>query len=136
MSWLSTKQYELSIGSQAYDVLRAMQTSKTRWVWLDAICIDQTHAPERSQQVKLMAVIYNNAQSVTAWLGQEDDLLATHTSIDRAFHYMSIGLRHAESLSELMHPQPTSSNELINAMVPPVPWRERRVFDQQVIDKS
>ncbi|QIX00746.1 hypothetical protein AMS68_006263 [Peltaster fructicola] len=110
--------------------------SAARWVWLDAICIDQSYAHERNQQVKLMATIYNNAQSVTAWLGQEDDSPVTRTSIERAFKYMSTGLRHAETLSELMQPMPSVSNSLMNAKVPSVPWSERRVFDQQVIDKA
>ena len=49
-----------------------------RWVypnylWIDAICIDQSSNTERAQQVALMHEIYTKASSVIAWLGEEDE---------------------------------------------------------------
>ncbi|KAI0534532.1 heterokaryon incompatibility protein-domain-containing protein [Xylaria digitata] len=42
-------------------------------VWIDALCIDQQNRDERSQQVQLMAEIYEKAEEVAIWLGQHED---------------------------------------------------------------
>jgi hypothetical protein len=41
-----------------------------RWIWIDAICIDQMNSEERSEQVLLMADIYRTAARVVVWLGE------------------------------------------------------------------
>jgi hypothetical protein len=41
-------------------------------LWVDAICIDQTDASEKSYQVGLMARIYMQAHQVIVWLGDGD----------------------------------------------------------------
>lgn len=38
-------------------------------LWIDAICIDQSNAKERTQQVALMREIYTRASQVIVWLG-------------------------------------------------------------------
>ncbi|KAL8669842.1 MAG: hypothetical protein Q9168_005582 [Polycauliona sp. 1 TL-2023] len=43
---------------------------RERWLWIDAICINQGNLQERGWQVALMDSIYRNAQSVTVWLGR------------------------------------------------------------------
>jgi hypothetical protein len=54
------------------DALRHLrQRQRTRIIWIDAICIDQTSADEKSVQVPLMGKIYAGAQRVVAWLGEE-----------------------------------------------------------------
>jgi hypothetical protein len=40
-----------------------------RYLWVDAICIDQTNDLERNAQVRLMDKIYQSAVSVSVWLG-------------------------------------------------------------------
>jgi hypothetical protein len=40
-----------------------------RYLWVDAICIDQNNTEERSAQVRLMDRIYRNAIEVSVWLG-------------------------------------------------------------------
>lgn len=42
------------------------------YVWVDALCINQSNALERNSQVKQMATIYANASGVLVWLGEED----------------------------------------------------------------
>ncbi|TKA39063.1 hypothetical protein B0A54_09660 [Friedmanniomyces endolithicus] len=39
------------------------------WLWIDALCINQNDADERSQQVKIMGDIFRSANLVLAWLG-------------------------------------------------------------------
>jgi ankyrin repeat protein len=41
-----------------------------RILWIDAICIDQSHIPERNHQVSHMASIYQDADRVLFWLGE------------------------------------------------------------------
>jgi hypothetical protein len=40
-----------------------------RYLWVDAICIDQKNDQERNAQVRLMDKIYQSAVSVSVWLG-------------------------------------------------------------------
>ncbi|KAK3386524.1 heterokaryon incompatibility protein-domain-containing protein [Podospora didyma] len=47
--------------------LRAMKTDKLKALWVDAPCINQSNATERSQQVGLMRHIYENAGRVATW---------------------------------------------------------------------
>jgi hypothetical protein len=54
---------------------------KSRLLWVDSICIDQTSIPERNQQVKLMGEIYGSAQRVLIWLGKgtpQSDIVFKH----------------------------------------------------------
>jgi hypothetical protein len=41
----------------------------TKWIWIDALCIDQRNTAERNHQVRLMGQIYKTAVEVVAWLG-------------------------------------------------------------------
>jgi hypothetical protein len=45
-------------------------TNKHRWLWVDAICINQASNKEKSYQVKIMRSIYSSAQCVYVWLGE------------------------------------------------------------------
>jgi hypothetical protein len=46
----------------------------SRWLWIDALCIDQTNTHERQHQVQQMARIYAGAKEVISWLGTDRDL--------------------------------------------------------------
>lgn len=41
----------------------------SRYLWVDAICINQANTPERNVQVRAMDKIYREAVSVSVWLG-------------------------------------------------------------------
>jgi hypothetical protein len=43
--------------------------SKICYLWIDAICIDQSNLEERNHQVAQMRDVYSNAESVIVWLG-------------------------------------------------------------------
>lgn len=65
---------------------------RNRRLWVDQICIDQG-SDERSEQVKLMNKIYQNAQHVLAWLGVDNLELAAPafeliSSLDEALREM------------------------------------------------
>ncbi|PTD07843.1 Ankyrin-3 [Fusarium culmorum] len=48
---------------------------KSRYLWIDAICINQTNEQERNQQVAIMGNIYRAAQRVVMWLGEETETI-------------------------------------------------------------
>lgn len=54
---------------------------RTRYLWIDAICINQEDVPERNAQVAIMDRIFGGAQCVFGWLGPADSLsrLGCHT---------------------------------------------------------
>jgi hypothetical protein len=52
----------------------ARQQSLTdTWLWIDAVCIDQSCIPERNHQVGFMDKIYKEAEGVIGWLGPAAD---------------------------------------------------------------
>ncbi len=46
-------------------------SSQLKYVWVDAICINQQDNVERKKQVMIMDQIYSTAKSVAVWLGPE-----------------------------------------------------------------
>jgi len=70
----------LLVGSNLYDCLfelrRRMSFLRRRsaYIWIDAICIDQSNIRERGLQIGLMGSIYRNASKVNVWLGKADRL--------------------------------------------------------------
>lgn len=56
---------------------RFCYASALRWIWVDAICINQQDDAEKSVQIPLMAHIYRGASRVMIWLGNraEDSAL-------------------------------------------------------------
>ena len=58
------------------DTLRMLSSGRLprqRYIWIDALCIDQDNISERNEQVKLMSKIFKAAESVIVWLGEEDE---------------------------------------------------------------
>lgn len=63
----------LEITSNLSNVLHQLRDKyENKYLWADAICIDQSNVAERSQQVSLMGDIYKKASEVFVWLGPED----------------------------------------------------------------
>lgn len=47
----------------------------SKYIWIDAICINQEDNDEKSVQVAMMDRIYRQARSVYVWLGEHDDFV-------------------------------------------------------------
>ena len=47
-------------------------TDRPRYLWVDAICIDQSNTAERGHQVRLMRSIYKIARQVLIWIGEDE----------------------------------------------------------------
>jgi len=64
----------LFITSNLDSALRHLRLhDKVRTLWIDAICINQGDVAERNQQVQRMRLIYEKAEQVLVWLGEEKD---------------------------------------------------------------
>ncbi|EHK26244.1 uncharacterized protein TRIVIDRAFT_8990, partial [Trichoderma virens Gv29-8] len=59
------------ITKNTHDAIRRLrlEPGETRYLWIDAICINQNDIAEKSSQVAMMANIYKNAKQVDIWLG-------------------------------------------------------------------
>lgn len=66
----------LPIGSNLFDALRHLRypTEKPRYLWVDAICLNQKDSQEKGHQIKNMFTIYTKAKRVVAWLGNGDEV--------------------------------------------------------------
>lgn len=65
-------QCEQLIGRNLFDAL--IQIHRTKWqsyLWIDAICINQSDLDEREVHVQFMTNIYSSCKFVVAWLGFE-----------------------------------------------------------------
>lgn len=50
--------------------MRAHSKDEELVLWVDALCIDQVHMPERIHQVSIMGRIYGKCDEVYVWLGE------------------------------------------------------------------
>lgn len=65
------------IGRNLFNFLECIRSAKNDiWVWVDAVCINQSKPEERARQVKLMGQIYSRARTVLAWLPVSDPITA------------------------------------------------------------
>ena len=68
--------HNLSVRPNLLSALTTIQNSSTvddrQYLWVDAICIDQSNSQERSAQVSIMKEIYSNAHIVFVRLGEHD----------------------------------------------------------------
>ncbi|TVY51984.1 Heterokaryon incompatibility protein 6,OR allele [Lachnellula cervina] len=58
------------------------------YIWIDAICINQTDNREKETQVQMMGDIYRQASNVIVWLGESDDAPAAMNLVRRVAYGM------------------------------------------------
>jgi hypothetical protein len=76
----------VKITRSAQDVLQNTRSSwKTKTVWIDAICIDQSSNEDKAQQIPLMPLIYQNAAEVIVWLGPSKRAVLATELVNRVF---------------------------------------------------
>ncbi|KAK3367680.1 heterokaryon incompatibility protein-domain-containing protein [Podospora didyma] len=61
--------------------------SQARWIWIDAVCINQKDLEEKKTQVDMMGAIYRTAERVIVWL---DDKELTHTQVTEATYLLEV----------------------------------------------
>lgn len=96
---------KLNIPASAEEVLRfALRVEGgSSYIWIDAICIDQSNLSERNHQVALMGMLYSKAARVLVWLGNafagiEQALQSIHSIIRQCQKVTSNGALLDETL--------------------------------------
>jgi Heterokaryon incompatibility protein (HET) len=74
---IEVNKHLVNIRTNLYCALRRIR-HRTQHVplWVDSVCINQTNESERDKQVREMAKIFQKAQNVCVWLGEEDSTSA------------------------------------------------------------
>lgn len=66
---------DVPVTENLLEALRCLRSSnQERYVWIDAFCINQSDAEERSRQVRDILLIFAKAQRVLVWLGNMSNL--------------------------------------------------------------
>ncbi|KAH8804435.1 heterokaryon incompatibility protein-domain-containing protein [Xylogone sp. PMI_703] len=64
----------LLITENVKDILKSLRKAhKPRYLWIDAICLDQQNDEEKAEQIPLMGEIYSQAHKVHIWLGSDNE---------------------------------------------------------------
>lgn len=70
---ISIEDADIPITSNLHVALKALRhQSFERFLWADALCINQTDDVEKDEQISLMYMIYARARLVIVWLGHEE----------------------------------------------------------------
>lgn len=64
--------FRFPVRKNLYCALTALRTTSERFLWIDALCINQANAGEKGHQVGMMDLIYEKAKQVLVWLGYPD----------------------------------------------------------------
>ncbi|KAF4810068.1 Heterokaryon incompatibility protein 6, OR allele [Colletotrichum siamense] len=110
----SSEPQQIDINSQPFHVTQNLhdalqqleRDSVSSWLWIDAICIEQSDLEEKTHQVGMMRDIFSNAAMVYIWLGPGTE--KTDQAMDLIFKY---GPRlHASGALEM----PSNNGEIIS----------------------
>ncbi|CVK91807.1 related to heterokaryon incompatibility protein het-6 [Fusarium mangiferae] len=72
--FITIDDHHVQIRMNLYDALNNIRKpTEDQWLWVDAICINQSDVQEKSQQVAMMGEIFTNAVGVISWLGPARD---------------------------------------------------------------
>lgn len=103
-----------------------------KFIWIDAICIDQENLIEQNSQVQIMDRIYKAADTVHIWLGPQDDFSMDASKVIDVLERAPSGSLERLELSSDLHS--LQSQELGIAQIKPTNWHclfaflERRWF--------
>jgi hypothetical protein len=107
--------YSISVTENLYNFLN--RATDHPWLdschmWIDIICINQSDLLERTSQVKLMATIYSSANTVVAWLGEEDE------HIEQSFGLIKALGRHDIEVIKRITPRNFDKEEILAPLSP------------------
>lgn len=123
--------------ANALKAMRDWHPAITDWVWVDAICIDQSNIQERGQQVVLMSQIYSQAESVFIWLGPstKDSDTAIHLLEDLARDLQLPDSRNAV-LARASDPQNQHRWEALSLFMDRRWWTRAWVLQESVLGRQ
>ena len=129
---ISCDESALVVRDNLYNALVQLREHGVRGpLWVDAICINQQDLSERSAQVAFMGPIYSKAQSVTVWLGVEDENTEIAIPMLQRIGPHLVNLDHARNALELRS-LPFNDRRPFDTVGVPVPsmaeWRALSLF--------
>lgn len=69
-AWIKLENVRFPVTTNLYGALKDLRLAdQIRYLWVDALCIDQYNDREKCAQVQRLAIIYSQAHRVLAWLG-------------------------------------------------------------------
>lgn len=118
-----------TVGNNLYEHLCSLRTfEEGQWYWVDALSIDQQNPIERSQQVKLMAEIFEGARDVLAFVPPDTEHGIPLSPPFQTLAERSVTYEHSKKISELKTVSPSGESEVQSSEKEPVPaFEELRV---------
>ncbi|KAI9691560.1 MAG: hypothetical protein M1822_007631 [Bathelium mastoideum] len=121
------KVYAKWVNAELFSALKALRHPKEhRFLWIDAVSINQESPQEKNHQVEMMAEIYGHADQVCVWLGDGDE--ASHM----ALNFIRKEVLQLQNFDELCESELASEKwgALLNLMQRP--WFSRRWVVQEI----
>lgn len=121
------KVYAKYVPPELLTALKALRLPKVaRYLWIDAICINQDNALEKNHQVEMMSEIYGRAKRVCVWLGDGDE------SSQLALRFIRKEVLQLQNFDELCESERASRkwSALLDLMQRP--WFSRRWVVQEI----
>ncbi|KAF2237705.1 HET-domain-containing protein [Viridothelium virens] len=118
--------YIIRIRKNLFHALQQLRDeSKSIYLWVDALCINQENGDEKSQQIQRMYLIYNKADQVRVWLGEEDN------KSSEAIKFVTKCLN-LDDFDRLVQATPTSGSWDALSTLMRRPWFNRRWIIQEI----
>ncbi|PGH02631.1 hypothetical protein GX51_04514 [Blastomyces parvus] len=106
-------------------LLRFRLPNSHRYLWVDALCVDQANQEEKSTQVSMMFRIFDTADNVCVWLGEDADESA------RAMEFIRSRLKPDEFDKSVEDPSLLKEWIALSALIRR-PWFSRRWIIQEI----
>jgi hypothetical protein len=107
---------------------RFRSTSHRRYLWADAVCINQADSEEKSRQIPLMPRIYHYASRVLVWLGSgkdgESETMQSLGRLRKSPDSFSFASRYGEGTDQRVETQTQVADESIIRFFQ-LPWFSR-----------
>ncbi|KAL9096087.1 MAG: hypothetical protein Q9165_001609 [Trypethelium subeluteriae] len=118
--------YIIRIRPNLYHALQQLRhESKSIYLWVDALCINQENPDEKSQQIQRMFTIYNKADQVRIWLGEEKN------DSSKAIEFVTTCLN-LDDFDRLVQDTPKSVEFAALSTLMRRPWFNRRWIIQEI----
>ncbi|KAK5653496.1 hypothetical protein OQA88_8755 [Cercophora sp. LCS_1] len=121
----------LFISRNLYDALNAVTRARhAKYLWADALCVNQADNTEKATQIPLMGEIYSRCERVIVWLGNDkthvDAMLSIHRNIAAAI-IKTNSLSKARDMFEA-NPSPDFLEQELDVKVSEKKWKAYAEF--------
>lgn len=126
----------IGITYNLFTALRYLRDEKDcRYLWVDAVCINQLDNEEKSRQIRILQIIFEHAIQVVAWLGEEGQHTQAAFDVLRAWVLEYPTSEQAEEMRLLLESKSkTDFEDIDNALLDLLtrPWLSRVWIIQEI----